>query len=161
LVLSQEETFFLQNSKTGIGALPIQPLSAAASNGSSSSSNNTLPPLPLGGPTSETVKQAHAQLKPILAALPDEEKAQAYRSWLGYYNSYTKQLGWKKADLVREAGLLAVSGLGWTQSKPPSIEPKAVGMMGLKGVPGLNIVRREVVPTRAGARRAAVQVGMR
>lgn len=54
-------------------------------------------------------------------------------------------MGWTKADLVREAGLLAVSGFGWTDSKPPPIEPKTVGMMGLKGVAGLNIVRREVV----------------
>ena len=52
-------------------------------------------------------------------------------------------MGWTKNDLVREAGLLAVSGLGWTESDLPGMEP---GMMGLRGVPGLNIVRRVVVP---------------
>ncbi|KAF8809289.1 DEAD-domain-containing protein [Phlegmacium glaucopus] len=147
LVLSQEESFFLETSKTGIGALPIEPLSA-----------NSTPP----GPTSETVQQAHAQLQPILEALSDEEKGQAYRAWMGYYNSFIKRMGWKKADLIREAGLLAVSGFGWTQSKPPPIEPRTVGMMGLKGVAGLNIVRKEFVPNSKKAEATgdgAVQAG--
>ena len=132
LILSQEETFFLsKDSKTGIGALPIQPLSASST-----------PP----GPTSETVQQVQTELKPILAAIPDEEKGQAYRAWMGYYNTYLRRLGWTKEDLVREAGLLAVSGFGWTESIPPPMEPKTIGKMGLKGVKGLNIVRKEFVP---------------
>lgn len=131
LIISQEESFFLQKSKAGIGALPIQPLSPTST-----------PP----APTSETIQQIYTELQPILAALPDEEKAQAYRAWMGYYNSYLKKMKWTKADLVREAGLLAVSGFGWTESNPPPIEPRTVGMMGLRGVPGLNIVRRAFAP---------------
>lgn len=59
-------------------------------------------------------------------------------------------MGWNKENLVREAGLLAVSGFGWTESKAPPIDPKAVGMMGLKKVPGLNIVRKEFAPRGPG-----------
>lgn len=59
-------------------------------------------------------------------------------------------MGWTKEILVREAGRLAVSGFGWTESIPPPLEPKTVGMMGLKGVPGLNIVRKEHVPRDGG-----------
>ena len=131
LVLSQEESFFLKDSNFGIGALPIQPLSASST-----------PP----GPTSETIKQAHTQLQPILAAVSDEEKGQVYRAWMGYYNTYLRRMRWTKEDLVREAGLMAVSAFGWTESKPPGMEPKTIGKMGLKGVPGLNIVRKEYVP---------------
>jgi ATP-dependent RNA helicase MSS116 len=131
LILSQDERFFLENSKSGIGALPIKPLSASST-----------PP----GPTSETVQQVHTQLQPILAAVPDEEKGQVYRAWLGYYNTYLKRFGWEKKELVRQAGLLAVSGFGWTESKPPPVDARMVGKMGMKGVPGFNIVRREFVP---------------
>jgi len=65
---------------------------------------------------------------------------QAYQAWLGYYNS-VKGLGWPKDQLVREATRFAASigGLD-ADGLPPPILKKTVGMMGLKGVPGLNIV---------------------
>jgi ATP-dependent RNA helicase MSS116, mitochondrial len=133
LVLSKDEEFFLKDSKSGIATLPIHPLSASST-----------PP----GPSSEAVQQAYTQIQPILAAVTDEEKGQVYRAWMGYYNSFLRRMGWTKADLVREAGKLAVSGLGWTESNLPSMDPRTVGKMGLKGVPGLNIVRRvPQVPT--------------
>jgi len=128
LVLSEEENFFLSDTKAH--ALPIHPLSASST-----------PP----GPTSETVKKAHAELQPILAAVPNEAKGQAYRAWMGYYNSFLRRMKWKKEDLVHNANLLAITGFGWTESKPPPLEPKTVGMMGLKGIRGLNIARRESV----------------
>lgn len=136
LVLSQEEEFFLKDSKAGIATLPIHPLSASST-----------PP----GPTSETVQQAHTDLQPILTAVPDEEKGQVYRAWMGYYNSFLRRMGWSKADLVREAGRLAVSGFGWTESKLPPMDPRTVGKMGLKGVPGFNIVRKEPTMPRVGS----------
>lgn len=128
MVLSQDERFFIKNS---INTLPIQPLSASS-----------IPP----APTSEAVQEAHTELQPILAAVSDEEKGQVYRAWMGYYNTFLRRLGWTKEELVREAGQMAVSSCGWTESKPPPMEPKTVGKMGLKGVCGLNIVRKEVVP---------------
>ena len=127
LVLSPEEQFFLDKSRSGIGAQPIQPLSPTS-----------VPP----GPTSEIVQEIYTQLQPIVTALPDQEKAQTYRAWMGYYNSYLRKLKWTKEDLVREANLLAVSAFGWTELGPPPIEPKTAGMMGLRQTPGLNIVRK-------------------
>lgn len=96
-----------------------------------------------------------------MIALPDEEKGQAYRAWMGYYNSYIKRMGWTKADLVREAGSLAFSGFGWTESKAPPIDPKAVGMMGLRGLPGLNVVRKELNPRKPKDGDAGPQAEMR
>ena len=136
LVLSQEEEFFLKDSKLGIATLPIHPLSASST-----------PP----GPTSEAVQHAHTQLQPILAAVPDEEKGQVYRAWMGHYNSFLRRMGWTKTDLVREAGLMAVKTLGWTESKLPPVDPRMAGKMGLKGVPGLNIVRRDLQTPRVGS----------
>ena len=128
IVLSKEEEFFLKDSKSGIATLPIHPLSVGST-----------PP----GPTSETVQQAYTQIQTILATITDEEKSQVYRSWMGYYNGFLRRMGWTKEDLVREANKLAVSGFGWTQSIFPGMDPRTVGKMGLRGVSGLNIVRRE------------------
>ncbi|EDR06373.1 uncharacterized protein LACBIDRAFT_157553, partial [Laccaria bicolor S238N-H82] len=72
-----------------------------------------------------------------------EMKEQAYRAWLGYYNGYSKAMGMSKQELVEAASEYAVEALGWTKGElPPGLEPRAVGMMGLKGVKGLNIQRR-------------------
>merc|ERR1719215_320297 len=65
---------------------------------------------------------------------------QAYQAWLGYYNS-VRGLGWSKEHLVQEATRFADTIGGTTHDGlPPPILKKTVGMMGLKGVPGLNIV---------------------
>jgi len=72
---------------------------------------------------------------------PDWQTAgQAYQAWLGYYNS-AKGLSWPKDHLVREATRFAASiGATGDDGSPPPILKKTVGKMGLKGVPGLNIV---------------------
>merc|ERR1712232_56536 len=67
---------------------------------------------------------------------------QAYQAWLGYYNS-AKGLGWKKEHLVQEATRFAESISALTEDGlPPPIMKKTVGKMGLKGVPGLNLVNQ-------------------
>jgi hypothetical protein len=43
------------------------------------------------------------------------------------------------AQLVEQANAFAVSSLGWGLSGGEEDGPKTLGMMGLKGVPGLNI----------------------
>jgi ATP-dependent RNA helicase MSS116 len=61
---------------------------------------------------------------------------QAFQSWLGYYNGKLRALGWSKLDLVRFANDFCRScGL----NEMPSMDPKIVGKMGLKGTPGLRI----------------------
>jgi ATP-dependent RNA helicase MSS116 len=79
------------------------------------------------------------EISAVLGKVSDETKESAYRAWLGYYNGSTKDMKWSKEQLVREGWDYAVQSLGWTGSVPPSIEPKTVGKMGLRGVPGLNI----------------------
>lgn len=59
----------------------------------------------------------------------------AYAAWLGFYNS-AKGMGWDKPTLVQQANRFAsVMGL----AEPPALLKKTIGMMGLKGVPGLRI----------------------
>lgn len=65
---------------------------------------------------------------------------------MGYYKTFLRRLGWTKEELVRKAGQVAVSSFGWTESTPPPMDPNSIGKMGLKGVAGLNIVRKEFVP---------------
>jgi ATP-dependent RNA helicase MSS116 len=64
------------------------------------------------------------------------EAESAYRAWLGYYNGKLRLCGWDKPKLVAMANQWA-QFIGLTEQ--PSLEPKTVGMMGLKGVPGLRI----------------------
>ncbi|KAL2107859.1 hypothetical protein VUR80DRAFT_4670 [Thermomyces stellatus] len=70
--------------------------------------------------------------------MEDEERAKIYRAWLGYYNSFMKQLGWDKEEMVRQANVFAREGLGAAET--PSIARTTAGKMGLRGVKGLVIV---------------------
>jgi ATP-dependent RNA helicase MSS116, mitochondrial len=67
-----------------------------------------------------------------------ENKQKIYQAWLGYYKTSVKQLRWSVAELVQQANQFAIAGLGCPEV--PEIEKTTVGKMGLKGVPGLNIV---------------------
>lgn len=74
----------------------------------------------------------------VQAALPrvgDRLPEMAYAAWLGFYNS-AKGMGWDKAALVQQANRFAgIMGL----EQPPALMKKTIGMMGLRGVPGLRI----------------------
>lgn len=61
---------------------------------------------------------------------------QAYRAWLGYYNGHVKKVKWDKKQLVVQANAFGEE-VGLTTQ--PSLQKRAVGKMGLKGVPGLKI----------------------
>lgn len=63
----------------------------------------------------------------------------AYQAWLGFYNSFCGKLRWSKRELVERANNYALECL--KLAEVPSLEPKTVGMMGLKGIPGLRIER--------------------
>jgi len=69
-----------------------------------------------------------------------DTKAQAYRAWMGYYNSSTRALGWSKEELVRQAENFAREVCGWEERDAPPVDPRMVGKMGLRGVRGLNVV---------------------
>nr|GAT54174.1 predicted protein [Mycena chlorophos] len=83
---------------------------------------------------------AESTVRPLVAQVSEEVKAQTYRAFLGFYNAYCKGLKWSKEELVQTGNAYAVEALGWTRDAPPDIEKKTVGKMGLKGVRGLNIV---------------------
>ncbi|EFN51650.1 hypothetical protein CHLNCDRAFT_59143 [Chlorella variabilis] len=82
-----------------------------------------------------TTPQDVAAVKAGLARVGDRLPDMAYAAWLGFYNS-AKGMGWSKPELVQQANRFsAVMGL----SQPPPLQKKTIGMMGLKGVPGLRI----------------------
>ena len=90
--------------------------------------------------SSQKLPSDRATVEEALLAVPPEAKAQAYQAWLGYYNSHTKSLKWSSAELVKAANEYADSGLRYG-SRPPGLEAKTVGKMGLRGVPGLNVIK--------------------
>jgi ATP-dependent RNA helicase MSS116 len=73
------------------------------------------------------------QVENALAVVSTDAKEKAYQAWLGYYNS-AKMLAMDKKELVRLANFFSYT-LGMDQ--PPILMKKTIGMMGLRGVPGL------------------------
>lgn len=77
-----------------------------------------------------------AKVNKALTYVGEDAKSKGYQAWLGYYNSCAI-LKWDKPTLVRRANMFS-SSLGL--SRPPALMKKTVGMMGLRNVPGLNVV---------------------
>lgn len=140
LILSKEEEFFLQYKEVktfGITSVP----------GPNIASNLTL---------TSSLKRALDRISPA-------SKTQAYRAFLGYYNQHTGRMKMSKPQLVQYASDYAFKALGWTgpgyaddrastsvsgATLSPTVDKRAVGKMGLKGVRGLVVVSEER-PTRA------------
>ncbi|KAL7420942.1 hypothetical protein Q5752_004896 [Cryptotrichosporon argae] len=113
----------------------------------------TLHPYP--APSAGALDGARAAVDSALAAVPEDAKAQAYQAWLGYYNSSLRALKWTQAELVRHANAYARdalhtasaaetgtgTGTGTGEWVAPGLLAKTVGKMGLRGVPGINVVR--------------------
>lgn len=74
----------------------------------------------------------------IVAKMPEDERGQVYKAWLGYYNNHLKGLRWDKEELVSQANVYASEGLACPET--PTIQRSTVGKMGLRGVKGLNVV---------------------
>lgn len=75
----------------------------------------------------------------IVSAIDGKEKV--YQAWMGYYKNHLRGLRWDTKQLVQEANAFALGALGC--SEIPGIQRKTIGKMGLKGVPGLNIIPNE------------------
>ncbi|KAG2040168.1 P-loop containing nucleoside triphosphate hydrolase protein [Suillus americanus] len=72
--------------------------------------------------------------------LDDRSIGQAYSAWLGFYKSWLKQLRWSPTELVQQGAVWAQNAVAtWV---PPPIPKRTVGLMGLRGTPGLNVVDR-------------------
>ena len=86
-------------------------------------------------PTNDIVQKCLRAIQGVPRNIELKKTAeQAYCAWLGYYNTNCKKCGWDKAELVRQANILAgYFGL----IEQPKLQKKTIGMMGLKGVPGL------------------------
>jgi len=68
-------------------------------------------------------------------------KSKAYAAWLGYYKSNLKSMKINTRELVSLGTRFAKSiGALDAQGLPPPLDKMLVGKMGLKGVPGLNVV---------------------
>ena len=111
LLLTPEESFF---AKKDVNDLPIELLK-------------------------DKVNADHVQsIETAMTLVPEKTKAQTYSAWLGFYKPFCRKMGLTPAQLVQMANFLATDVLGCPE--PPGLLKKTVGMMGLKGVPGLNVV---------------------
>lgn len=79
-----------------------------------------------------------AEVERVVETMEEDERADIYRTWLGYYNNHLKGMRWDKAQLVQQANTFARNALGTPET--PQIERKTVGKMGLRGIKGLNVV---------------------
>ncbi|KAJ3017510.1 hypothetical protein HKX48_003506 [Thoreauomyces humboldtii] len=68
----------------------------------------------------------------------DLTKNQTYSAWIGYYKGWLKDMRWTSTMLVQAANAFA-ENIGCRGI--PEIPAQTVGKMGLKGVPGLNVVK--------------------
>lgn len=114
LILSSFEKFFLQ--QKDVKELPIRVHAA-------------LPPSP------------KADIDQALASVDQAIKAQTYQAWLGYYGTYLKKMQITPQQFVEMANTYVMEVLKYRGNRPPPIMAKTVGMMGLKGVPGFNLVK--------------------
>ncbi|KAG0143812.1 hypothetical protein CROQUDRAFT_660791 [Cronartium quercuum f. sp. fusiforme G11] len=89
----------------------------------------------------------HAETHAALDQIDQKEKDQAYQAWLGYYKGRMKLCGFSPERLVQVANDYVREGLRYQSELMPGLLAKTVGMMGLKGVPGLRIVKPEVRET--------------
>eukprot|EP00933_Yihiella_yeosuensis_P044173 TRINITY_DN39260_c0_g1_i1.p1 TRINITY_DN39260_c0_g1~~TRINITY_DN39260_c0_g1_i1.p1 ORF type:complete len:552 (+),score=78.40 TRINITY_DN39260_c0_g1_i1:137-1792(+) len=69
-----------------------------------------------------------------------ESATKAYKSWLGYYNTYIKKIKWSPEKLVGMATRFAASVGAVHGNQPPPLKKSTASKMGLKGVAGLNII---------------------
>jgi ATP-dependent RNA helicase MSS116 len=82
-----------------------------------------------------------AAVDAAVARVPFETRASAYSAWLGFYNSLSSKMKWSKEQLVAHANQYGASAMGL--ATPPPMQASIVGKMGLRGVPGLNVVKGE------------------
>lgn len=60
----------------------------------------------------------------------------AYQSWLGFYKTYLRLIGWSSQELVDKANWWICGVIG--SPRPPALKKRTIGKMGLRGVRGLN-----------------------
>jgi ATP-dependent RNA helicase MSS116 len=81
---------------------------------------------------------ARAAVSAFTKRMDSDQQTKVYQAWLGYYKDARVKMKWSVSDLVQQANTFALKGLGTTGV--PALQKKTVGKMGLKNVPGLNVV---------------------
>ncbi|ORY45499.1 DEAD-domain-containing protein [Rhizoclosmatium globosum] len=115
ILLAEFEAVFL---KTHLGDLPIKPH-----------------PTPVSTLVTPLVK---SQVEAAFTRVSAVTKSQAYQGWLGFYNAWCREFGWRQKEaLVEVANRFAVECMGCDEV--PGIPRQTVGKMGLKGVAGVVI----------------------
>ena len=94
--------------------------------------------LPISRATIDVSEENVVKISRAMDAVSDKTKALAYAAWLGFHKQHIKKMGWTPEMLVREANDYATETMGCPE--PPPIMKMIIGRMGLKGVPGFNIV---------------------
>ncbi|KAJ7631764.1 P-loop containing nucleoside triphosphate hydrolase protein [Mycena rosella] len=126
VILDEAESFFLRDrTVSGLGITPIPQVATPG----------------LYHLAPETLAQATAAVQAILPKVGDDTKAQAYRAFLGVYNSSLKSMRWTRDELAARGNAFLRAALGWTGAELPPIDTQTIGKMGLRGVQGLNIVK--------------------
>ena len=123
ILLVECEQWFLKD----LGALNVVPFS-----GTSDIISNLAP--------------VHDRVNIAFSTISPDIKNKAYAAWLGFHNTLCKKMGWSKAKMVEVANAIAAS---YGCTSVPGLSRKAVGLMGLKGVPGIVV---ETSDTQAGNR---------
>ncbi|KAF5321238.1 hypothetical protein D9619_001167 [Psilocybe cf. subviscida] len=91
--------------------------------------------------------QTDTEVRRVAESIEESTKTKAYQAWLGYYKGFLKSMQWSEQRLVSEANTFATTGLLYADGVPP-LQKTTVGKMGLKGVPGLNVVANLPKPPR-------------
>ncbi|EJD49804.1 DEAD-domain-containing protein [Auricularia subglabra TFB-10046 SS5] len=96
-------------------------------------------------PDQEKALAAARELRPAVdaaldSAVDEATKAKAYSAMLGLYASGNRFSGLKSPQVVEMANGYARDVLLWPGEKPPPVKKSTAGKMGLRGVPGLNLV---------------------
>ncbi|POS86539.1 hypothetical protein EPUL_001238 [Erysiphe pulchra] len=73
----------------------------------------------------------------IAANMEEEKFKKIYQSWIGYYRTHIKEMGWTAQYLVVEANKFAKEGL--RAPEIPMLTKDTIAKMGLRGMNGFNI----------------------
>jgi ATP-dependent RNA helicase MSS116 len=123
IVLVDWESFFLREITK---KFPVNPHPGAS------------PAVPGGpNPLAAVSEPEAARISRAIAGLSRETKLQTYQAFLGFYKGLLRNISMNPAALVATANKWAAC----MKLADPHIFAKAAGKMGLRGVPGLNIVR--------------------
>ena len=91
-------------------------------------------------PTPLVLDEARRQADAALNTIDQHVKAAAYAAWLGYYKTNLKTIKFSLTQLVEAANSYART-LNYPGDQPPPLKAQTVGKMGMRGVPGLNIIK--------------------